>query len=79
MTHTATRGESGPATIVVNGESRQLPPGSSLGDLLRSLAVDPRMVVIERNRVILRHRDTYDTVALDEGDAIEIVHFVGGG
>ncbi len=79
MMHTATRGESSLATIVVNGESRPLTTGSSLGDLLRSLAIDPRMVVIERNRGILRDREAYDRLVLCEGDAIEIVHFVGGG
>jgi thiamine biosynthesis protein ThiS len=64
---------------IVNGGERSLPAGSTLGDLLRSLALDPRMVVIEHNRTILRDRAAYDSLALSAGDAIEIVHFVGGG
>jgi thiamine biosynthesis protein ThiS len=64
---------------VVNGEARAVPAGSTLGDLLRSLALDPRMVVIEYNRTILRDRAAYDSLRLAAGDAIEIVHFVGGG
>ena len=64
---------------IVNGEERVLATGSTLGDLLRSLELDPRMVVIEHNRTILRDRAAFDSFALSTGDAIEIVHFVGGG
>jgi thiamine biosynthesis protein ThiS len=64
---------------IVNGEERALAAGSTLGDLLRSLGLDPRMVVIEHNRTILRDRAAFDSLALSTGDAIEIVHFVGGG
>ena len=64
---------------IVNGEERVLAAGSTLGDLLRSLELDPRMVVIEHNRTILRDRAAFDSLALSTGDAIEIVHFVGGG
>lgn len=77
MTHIAA--DSGSITPVVNGEPRSLPAGTTLGDLLRALALDPRLVVIEHNRVILRDRSTYDSLVLATGDALEIVHFVGGG
>jgi thiamine biosynthesis protein ThiS len=36
------------------------------------------MVVVELNREILA-RDGYAGVKVSEGDAIELVHFVGGG
>ena len=65
--------------VVVNGERRDVPAGSTVGDLLRGLRLDPRTVVVERNRVILRDRAAFDSLALAPGDAIEIVHFVGGG
>jgi thiamine biosynthesis protein ThiS len=68
-----------PIALVVNGEARHVPSGSSLGDLLRMHALDPRMVVVEHNRSILRDRASFDALALADGDAIEIVHFVGGG
>lgn len=76
MTDTATRST---ITPVVNGEPRAVPVGSTMGDLLRSLELDPRMVVVEHNREILRDRARYDTLQLSAGDTIEIVHFVGGG
>ena len=65
--------------LTVNGEGRELPAGSSIADLLRAHELDPRMVVIERNREILRDRDSYPRITLHRGDVIEIVHFVGGG
>ena len=65
--------------VTVNGEERRVTPGSTLGDLLREHELDPRMVVVERNREILRDRDSFDELALQDGDSLEIVHFVGGG
>jgi thiamine biosynthesis protein ThiS len=35
-------------------------------------------VAVERNREIVS-RSTYGVVVLQEGDALEIVHFIGGG
>ncbi|MGI8619173.1 MAG: sulfur carrier protein ThiS [Gemmatimonadaceae bacterium] len=66
-------------SLTVNGEDRELPAGSSVADLLRAHGLDPRMVVVEHNRVVLRDRDAYPRIALSMGDVIEIVHFVGGG
>jgi thiamine biosynthesis protein ThiS len=62
----------------VNGEERVVPAPATLLDLLRNLGLDPRTVVVERNREIVRRPRLGDT-AVAEGDAIELVHFVGGG
>jgi thiamine biosynthesis protein ThiS len=64
--------------IIVNGESRSLPGPASVADLLRHLGLDPRTVVVELNREIVR-RPRLDDTALADGDAVELVHFVGGG
>ena len=66
-------------SLTVNGEDKELPVGSSVADLLESHKLDPRMVVVEHNRQILRDRDSYARIQLNGGDVIEIVHFVGGG
>lgn len=66
-------------TPVVNGEARSLPGGSTLGALLRALALDPRQVVVEHNREIIRDRAVLDGRLIGDGDAVEIVQFVGGG
>lgn len=65
--------------IVVNGDARDIPSGSTIASLLESLELNPRLVVVERNRIILRDRDAFAEVELANGDTIEIVHFVGGG
>jgi thiamine biosynthesis protein ThiS len=66
-------------TLMVNGAPRELAPESTLAGLLGSLGIDPRLVVVEHNRSILRDRNAYDSVNLEDGDVVEIVHFVGGG
>ena len=68
----------GMITITLNGEVRQVPRGLTVGGLLGHLELNERMVVVERNREIVR-RGRYEEVRVAEGDAIELVHFVGGG
>jgi thiamine biosynthesis protein ThiS len=64
--------------ILVNGEPRRVPGPATAADLLRHLGLDPRTVVVELNRQIVRRPHLGDTVLAD-GDAVELVHFVGGG
>ena len=67
------------ATITLNGDLRAIPVGTTIATLLESLELDPQLVVVERNRVIVRDRDTYPHTPVTNGDTIEVVHFVGGG
>lgn len=64
--------------IVVNGEPRRIDGPATVADLLRQLSLDPRSVVVELNRQIVRRPQLQDT-PLADGDAVELVHFVGGG
>jgi thiamine biosynthesis protein ThiS len=64
--------------VVVNGDERRVPGPATLLDLLTQLGLDPRMVVVELNREIVRRPRLGDT-SLSEGDSVELVHFVGGG
>lgn len=64
---------------MVNGAPRELARSSTIAALLGTLGIDPRLVVVEHNRSILRDREAYGAVDLSEGDTLEIVHFVGGG
>jgi len=65
--------------LTVNGAERRIPAGWTLADLLASLKLDARTVVIERNGTILRDRPSFAKLKLAAGDSLEIVHFVGGG
>jgi len=65
-------------TIRLNGKSREVRCGHTVGSLLEELELHPGMVVVELNRDILE-RDRYAHVLIHDGDALELVHFVGGG
>ena len=64
--------------VMVNGEPRELAPGTTVAGLLQALGVDPRLVTVELNLDILG-RDRYPTAVLGEADTVEIVQMVGGG
>jgi len=65
-------------TITLNGDPRRVAAGSSVADLLASLDLPAEKVAVERNLAIVP-RSTFAEMVLAEGDALEIVHFVGGG
>jgi len=65
-------------SVTINGEVREVPEGLTVKGLLAHLDLHERLVVVEKNREIIRRED-YDSVDVDEGDGIELVHFVGGG
>ncbi|MGH7605195.1 MAG: sulfur carrier protein ThiS [Gemmatimonadaceae bacterium] len=65
--------------LTVNGAERRVPTGWTLADLLASLSLDARVVVVERNGAILRDRASFASIPLAADDLLEIVHFVGGG
>jgi thiamine biosynthesis protein ThiS len=74
-----TEAVAGEVVLTVNGSERRVPDGWSLADLLASLKLDARAVVIERNGTILRERSSFASLELAADDSLEIVHFVGGG
>ena len=64
--------------ITLNGDAHEVAQLVTVADLLAQLDIDPRRVAVELNLIVLR-RDTFSTTLLQEGDAVEIVNFVGGG
>jgi thiamine biosynthesis protein ThiS len=64
--------------LVINGDPRELLRSSSAAEMLAELGLDPRAVVVELNRTIIRRAALAETPIAD-GDVVEIVHFVGGG
>ena len=65
-------------SITVNGEHRRVIKGISVADLALELGLEPTRVAVERNLEIVP-RSTLEEVQVGDGDAFEIVHFVGGG
>ena len=64
--------------LTINGDARMIDRADTVEQLLHVLGLDPRAVVVELNRQIIR-RPAVATTSVAEGDVIEIVHFVGGG
>jgi sulfur carrier protein len=64
--------------IRVNDEPRTLPADATLAALVASLGLGPRRIAVELNREVVP-RAAYDSTVLRDGDAVEIIHFVGGG
>jgi sulfur carrier protein len=65
-------------TLVVNGETRSIEAPRSVLDFLAGFGLEAKMVVVERNGLILP-RDSYGETMLDEGDVLEIVQMMAGG
>jgi thiamine biosynthesis protein ThiS len=65
-------------TIRVNGERRDVTPGSTILALLQDLGLRPDRVAVEMNRSIVNQARWAET-EVPPGAEIEIVQFVGGG
>ncbi|RHW17392.1 sulfur carrier protein ThiS [Sphingomonas gilva] len=68
----------GTISITVNGEHRRVADGMTIADLANELGLVPEKVAVERNLEIVP-RSTLADVRIEDGDDLEIVHFVGGG
>jgi len=64
--------------VVVNGASREVPDDLTVTTLVAHLGLADGPVAVEINREIVP-RAQHATRRVAAGDAIEIVHFVGGG
>ncbi|MEZ4339297.1 MAG: sulfur carrier protein ThiS [Sandaracinaceae bacterium] len=64
--------------VQVNGEARELAPGTTVRGLLETLGLGDTLVAVERNQEIVP-RAEHATTEVADGDRLEIVHFVGGG
>ena len=65
-------------TVTVNGETRELPEGSSLRDLVVALGLGERPVAAEvEGEVVPRAR--HGERILADGESVELVTLVGGG
>lgn len=64
--------------LTINGKPGEMPPQSTIADMVNTLGVDVREIAIMRGDTIVP-RSAYASTALAEGDAIELVTFIGGG
>jgi len=64
--------------VRLNGKDREIDSGLSIKELVKSLDLNPRLIVVELNREIISQDSLSEILVLD-GDHLELVHFVGGG
>lgn len=64
--------------ITLNGEKKSLPDGITVLGLLEFLQIQHQRVAVELNEAIVK-KDLYAMTALQEGDSLEVVSFMGGG
>lgn len=68
----------GTISVRINGEHRRVREGLTLAELAAELGLAPEKVAVERNLEVVP-RSTLSQVSVEDGDELEIVHFVGGG
>jgi thiamine biosynthesis protein ThiS len=64
--------------VNVNGVRQEIPPETTVSQILAQLNILPERVVVEINLKVI-DRAEYRRSFLKEGDQIEIIGFVGGG
>ncbi len=64
--------------LTINGREAEHPDGMTVAGLVEAMGLSGRRVAVERNREIVKREDHART-ALEEGDVLEVLHFVGGG
>lgn len=64
--------------IIINGASQQFASAKNLTDIVSSLCKQPKHVITELNGSIIPP-DQWAKTSLKDGDALELVTFVGGG
>ena len=63
--------------ILVNGEARCVPPGTTLAVLLETLGIRGRIAVEIDGEIV--PRSSHAERRLQAGERVEIVHAIGGG
>lgn len=65
-------------TIVLNGEKHEIDGEVTLDRLLDLFSLPRQRVAIELNKAVVRRQD-WERTQVNDADAIEVIHFVGGG
>jgi thiamine biosynthesis protein ThiS len=66
------------ATIILNGEEKQIDNDCSIGQLLQNLNIENKRLAVEVNMEIIP-RSEFNSHLLKDSDKVEIVQAIGGG
>jgi sulfur carrier protein len=64
--------------ITVNGEKREYAEGLTLSDLIAELGIKVKVMAAAVNMQVVK-KDDWGRQILEDGDRVELLHFVGGG
>ena len=64
--------------VHLNGEPTEVVDDDTIAAVVERLGLQDRRVAVELNRALVE-RDRWKSIALQAGDSLEIVQFVGGG
>lgn len=63
--------------LTINGKPEEIAGGTVL-ELLKAKSLEPQMVAVELNSKMLE-RDEFASTPLRDGDALELLFYMGGG
>jgi len=64
--------------VTINGEERGFDAPMTVEKILGEIGLDSRKVAVERNLELVP-KSQYGDISVEDGDRLEIVHFIGGG
>lgn len=64
--------------VTVNGEMQEVPETVTLDRFLELFSFPMQRIAVELNNEVIRRTDWPETT-INNGDKVEIIHFVGGG
>ena len=64
--------------IIINGETKVFEDKTTLGDILKQLSLEGKVMAAAINMEIVK-QDIWATHQLNDGDKLELLDFVGGG
>ena len=65
--------------LIINGDAMEIPESvKTVSELLEHFQLDQKVVIVEKNKEILQ-KEQHVVVSVQDGDQLELVHFVGGG
>jgi sulfur carrier protein len=64
--------------LIVNGDHKEFEDNKSLGDIIKELQIEDKVMASAVNMQIVK-KDDWKTFIPQDGDKIELLQFVGGG
>jgi len=64
--------------LIINGDTKETKEGSSLLQIMQELKIEDKVMAAAVNMNIVK-KDSWSEYKPQDGDALELLHFVGGG